>query len=103
MFCWLWLRSLLCQLQKRDREAKKAIRLASLYVFPGFFFLFLFSLGRFPQISEMFFELWLSKVQCQKRQAPVRIRKCVVAWLCPAGMLWWGWGVSDCMITACQI
>lgn len=51
----------------------------------------------------MYFELLLSKVQYQKWQALGWIRKCVVAWLCPAVMVWWGCEVRDCLIASCSI
>lgn len=51
----------------------------------------------------MYFELLLSKVQCQKWQALGLIRKYVMAWLCPAGMVWWGCGVRGCLIASCHI
>lgn len=47
----------------------------------------------------MFFELLHSKVQCQKWQALGWTRKCVVAWLCSAGVIWWGCEVRDCLLS----
>lgn len=77
--------------RKQHRKAKKAIQLASLHIFLCFHIV----IREIPPISEMVFELQLSKVQSQERQAPVWIRKLMAAWLCPASMLWWGWVVSD--------